>query len=268
LSASRFHTLDNKLKAIAFKRYGKQVYRGYAIGISFRDLRTGYLISVNGNRTFPAASIIKLPVMTYLFYLSDHNLIDLSEHIGFSYADKLPGAGILQWLQPSRYTLWNYCRMMISLSDNTATRLLVNRVGRKNVNRYCRKIGLYKTFLLNSNPLTEPPNRSANLTTPNDIAKLLARIEKGTGFKPSSRKDMLSFMMGQKYRFGIPFALPKGFRCANKTGNISNVLHDCAIVYAPRGKYVLCVFTKGFKRDKAARMVINKVSAAVAAYYR
>ncbi|MCX5749042.1 MAG: class A beta-lactamase-related serine hydrolase [Candidatus Saganbacteria bacterium] len=267
-AAGRFSGLEGKLRSIAYKNYGRQVFRGYLIGVSFIDVNTKRAVSVNGSRPFPAASIIKLPVMACLFSMSDRKQINLGEHIYFSDEDKLPGAGILRWLQPNRYTLWNYCRMMISLSDNTATRIIIGRIGRKAVNRYCRKTGLYKTYLLNANPLTEPPDRTVNITTPNDIAKLLLRIQKGAGFTSSSRKDMLSFMFSQKYRFGIPFVLPKGFKCANKTGNISNVLHDCAVVYAPRGKYVLCVFTKGFRHDRSARVVINKVSAAVAGYYK
>jgi beta-lactamase class A len=265
----RFAGLQSELNAIADKNYGRLCIGKAGVGIAFVDLGSGYRVSVNGTRSFPAASIIKLPAMAYTFYLSDRHLLNLNEKIKFRDRDKLPGAGILQWLRPSSYSISSLCRMMISLSDNTATRLVMNRVGKKKINQYCRKIGLNNTFILDETALVEPPSPRVNLTTPNDVAKLLARIENGSGFSASARKEMLSFMLNQKYVFGIPRALPRNFRVANKTGNLEHILHDAAIVYSPRGKYVLCVFTKNFKNDKRAnRLVIHKVSEIVASYYR
>jgi beta-lactamase class A len=205
--------------------------------------------------------------MAYLFSASDKGAIDLGERLRFGESDKLPGAGVLQWLKPNSYTMWNLCRMMISISDNTATRLLVLRLGKKKVNAFCSKIGLKNTRLVDPTALAESPKKNINITTPDDTAKLLFKIEKGIGFSKRSKREMLSFMKDQKYRFGIPFVLPRGFICANKTGNLERVLHDAAIVYSPKGTYVLCVFTKGFKRDRNARIVINRISAIVAKYY-
>jgi len=267
-AANRFYGLTKKLNAIAYGSYGRKVLPGYSIGISFIDLRTGYKASVRGNKIFPAASIIKVPVMAYLFYASDKKLLDLGGQIHFTNADKLPGAGVLQWMQPNAYTMWNLCRLMISISDNTATRLLVRRAGKAKINAYCRKIGMRSTLLLDETALVEMPCRNYNRTTANDIALLLSRIQRGVGFSKYARADMLKFMRNQRYTFGIPKVLPRGFTCANKTGNLTNVLHDSAIVYSKRGTYVLVVFTKGFKRDRDARIVINRVSSAVASYYR
>ncbi|MEK7377117.1 MAG: serine hydrolase [Candidatus Margulisiibacteriota bacterium] len=266
-AGGRFAGLDKELKAIAYKNYGRKVVRGYKIGIAFQDMRTGYRLSVNGNSVFPAASIIKLPVMAFIYSLADNGKISLNQKIRFKDRDKLPGAGVLQWLRPTSYKLWNLCGMMISLSDNTATRLCVMRVGKTNINKYCKRIGLYRTRILDETALAEAPKVRINTTTPLDILMLLARIEKGSGFSSLSKQQMLSFMFDQKYRFGIPRVLPSNVRCANKTGNLKRVLHDAAVVYTPRGTYVLCVFTKGFVRDRQAKLAINDVSAAVYRYY-
>ncbi|MFA5104944.1 MAG: serine hydrolase [Candidatus Margulisiibacteriota bacterium] len=268
-SANRFYGLTRKFNSIVYDNYGRKVLPGYAIGVSFIDLKTNYRVSVRGSKVFPAASIIKIPVMAYLFYASDHKLLNLGSRIRFLEADKLPGAGVLQWLRPNKYTMWSLCRLMISVSDNTATRLLVRRAGKANINSYCKKIGLKNTRILDETALVEMPRPTYNRTTPNDIANLLLRIQRGpASFSKSARKDMIGFMRNQKYIFGIPRVLPNGFFCANKTGNLTNVLHDSAIVYSKRGTYVLVVFTKGFKRDRDARLVINRVSSAVAGYYR
>jgi len=157
---------------------------------------------------------------------------------------------------------------MISISDNTATYVLALMSGKENVNSYMRRIGLSNTRLLDETALVERPRPNYNRTTPNDIAYLLLRIQRGAGFSKASRADMIKFMRNQKYVFGIPRTLPKNFSCANKTGKLTNVLHDAAIVYSPRGSYVLCVFTQGFKNDTDARIVMNRVSRIVAEYYR
>ncbi len=231
------------------------------------DVRTGYKISVRGDDMFPAASIIKLPVMSYLFYLADRQSLSLNERIKFLESDKCPEAGMLQWLKPTPLPLRRYCKLMISISDNTATRVLVKRLGKNNITSYVRKLGLSNTYVRDETALSEPPSSKVNITTANDIAKLLYRIERGIRYTAASRKEMISYMIDQKYRFGIPFPLPGGFICANKTGNLTNVLHDTAIVYTNRGSYILCVFTKGFKKDRNARFVINDVSKVVSEYY-
>ncbi len=265
---SRFAGLEKELRVIAGKNYGSRTVKGYRIGIAFEDIRTGRRISVNGSVVFPAASIIKLPVMAAIYSLADRGLLNLEKKVRFTNRDKLPGAGVLQWLQPNTYRLWNLCRLMISLSDNSATRLCVNTAGKKAINSYCSAIGLTSTRLLDETALAEAPRARINTTTALDTVKLLSRIQKGRGFSKASRKQMLSFMLDQKYRFGIPQMLPRGVKCANKTGNLERVLHDSAIVYTPRGSYALAVFTKGFKKDRDARLVINEVSAAVYRRYR
>lgn len=268
-SASRFGGLQGRLNSIAHANYGRKVYPGYKIGVSFIDVRTGHRVSVNGASMFPAASIIKLPIMAYLFHASDAKAVSLNKRVKVGEAYKQPGAGVIQYMKPNYYSLWHLCRYMISISDNTATYVLARMSGTKNVNSYIKSIGLSKTLLLDETALVERPKKNYNRTTPNDIAYLLLRIQRGAGFSKTARRDMIGFMKNQKYVFGIPKPLPRGFSCANKTGNLTNVLHDSAIVTSPRGSsYILCVFTQGFKKDRDARIVINRVSETVSRYYR
>ncbi len=267
-SADVFTKMETDIRKVVNRYYGTKVFKSYKIGVALKDLRTGRSVLVNGKKIFPAASIIKLPVMAYLYDLKDKGLIDLDERVFISDKDKLPGAGVLQYRGEGRYSVRNLCRLMISKSDNTATMALVKRLGRSRINSYSKKIGLRNTYLYDATALVEPPLSKVNMTTPYDMVKLLDRIERGVGFKNNSRSEMLSFMLEQKYRFGIPFVLPDGFVCANKTGCLEFILHDAAIVRSPKGTYVLCVFTKGFRRDRNARLVINEISKIVSDNYR
>jgi len=268
LFARDFSFLSREYKRIAFANYGKKVLPKHKIGISFIDIKSRKRISVNGNSVFPAASIIKIPIMAHLFYLYDKGLVQLDNKIFVKDSDKQCGAGVLQYLKPNNYSLYSLCKYMISISDNTATYVLSKFLGKSNINSYLKKIGLKNTLLLDETALIEKPNPNFNRTTPNEIANLLLKIQTGKGFSKYSRKQMLGFMKNQKYVFGIPKVLPRNFFCANKTGNLTNVLHDCAVVYSPRGDYVLCVFTEGFKKDREARFVINKVSKITASFYQ
>lgn len=267
LAATRFPQLQGRLATVANANYGNKVYPGHKIGITVVDVKTGARVSVNGASVFPAASIIKIPIMAYLFHASDSKALTMGKRVRVDERYKQPGAGVIQHLKPNYYSLWNLCRYMISISDNTATYVLARMAGKNNVNSYVSSLGLKNTRLLDETALVERPKPNYNRTTPNDIAYLLTRIQRGTGFSRASRADMIKFMRNQKYVFGIPRALPKNFSCANKTGKLTNVLHDAAIVYSPRGSYVLCVFTQGFKNDTDARIVINRVSKMVAQYY-
>lgn len=267
-ASTRFPRLQSRLRSIANANYGKKVYPGHKIGITVVDVKTGARVSVNGASVFPAASIIKIPIMAYLFHAADSKTLTMEKRVKVGERYKQPGAGVIQYLKPNYYSLWNLCRYMISISDNTATYVLARMAGKKNVNSYVSSLGLKNTRLLDETALVERPKPNYNRTTPNDIAYLLTRIQRGAGFSKTSRADMIKFMRNQKYVFGIPRALPKNFSCANKTGKLTNVLHDAAIVYSPRGSYVLCVFTQGFKNDTNARIVMNRVSGIVAQYYR
>jgi len=235
-------------------------YRSRA-GVVFIDLKTGWTVSLNGSAEFPAASVAKVPVMVAAYHLADSGKIKLDSKIRFKESDKLPGSGVLQWMKPGKeYTLWNLIRLMIVLSDNSATKMVVEHIGLKPINEYVQSIGLGHTIILDPTMLVEPPSREVNLTSPADMAYLLQRIVKGVDISKSSREDMLKFMRNQKYRWGIWRGVKPGTVVADKTGNLEGILNDVGIVYTPQGDYILSVFTRDFNQKKQAREFINEVS--------
>jgi len=247
-------SLAGKLTALAAPH-------GNKVGIAFLDLKTGWTFSLNGSREFPAASVAKVPVMAAAYHLADSGLLDLDQKVLFLESDKLGGAGVLQWLKGNRqYSLWNLMRLMITLSDNTATRLVVNTVGLPAIAAYVKNIGLKQTRIIDPTMLVEPPYPNNNLTSPDDLAKVMAMIHNCRGFSKKSAKQMIAWMNYQRYRWGIWRGVPPGTYVADKTGQLEGILNDAGIVYTKKGNYVLSIFTWGFKKQRDARLLINDIS--------
>lgn len=243
-------------------RYGERV------GLTLVDIKTGRSVSINGDRAFPAASVIKLPILAAVFKEAEDHKLSLEERIAMTEDKKLPGSGVLQWLKPNTYTIWNLSRMMISLSDNTATHMLSDKLGLDAINAYCQAVNLKRTVVKDGTALVEPPSPVANYTSPQDMANLMLKIYNRDGFAEQSVKDMLAFMENQRYRWGICRPLPWRTKIANKTGNLDGVLNDVGIVFTPAGDYILSIFTNGFPKKREAREIINAVSAYVYEAYQ
>ena len=234
---------------------------GKKIGIAFIDLSSNMFFHINGSAEYPAASVAKVPVMATAYYFEDAGKVDLEKKITYKKEDRLGGSGVLQWMRPGNsYTMRNLIRMMISLSDNTATKLTVDEIGLENINTYIKYLGLTNTIIADSTMLKERPEPGINLTTPLDLAYLTLQINSPQGFSDRSRQEMLKFMKNQRYHWGIWRGVPPGTMVADKTGNLDKVLNDVGIVYTKYGNYVLSIFTRDFAKQRDARKLINEVS--------
>ncbi|MFA4844648.1 MAG: serine hydrolase [Candidatus Margulisiibacteriota bacterium] len=236
---------------------------GNKVGFTFLDLKSGRQLSVNGSREYPAASVAKVPVMACALHLSDLGQLNLKKKVLFRESDKLEGAGVLRWIPAGQeYTLWNLLRLMITLSDNTATRLAVLSVGTTEINSYVKELGLRQTRVIDPTMLVEPPATNNNLTTPDEMAKVVAAIYCRRGFTKGAAKQMITWMNYQRYRWGIWRGVPPGTYVANKTGQLEGILNDVGIVYTKKGDYILSIFTWGFPKVREARILINELSRA------
>ena len=246
--------LRQELETASTSPYGR-------VGVSFLDLKSGLSLSIDGNTLYPAASVAKVPVMAAVYHLAEAGKVDLQERLHFREQDKLGGSGVLQWMRGGRdYTLRNLTRLMIVLSDNTATRMVINRIGTQEINAYLHSIKLLDTVVVDSTCLDECPGPRMNYTTPNDMARLLYDIYVPGHFTEASKKEMIGYMKFQRYRWGIWRGVPRGVIVADKTGDVDGVLNDAGIVYGKNGDYILTVFTNGFKKPRVARKIINKIS--------
>jgi beta-lactamase class A len=219
-------------------------------------------IFLNENEVFPSASVIKIPIMADVFCLRDEGRLSLDETIVLRDEDKVDGSGVLKELHAGmKLTMLDLTILMIVTSDNTATNMIIDRIGMESVNSRMRSLGLEKTVLARKMYDWERQKQGfENLCTPHEIALLLKMMVEGRISSKSTSMEMLEIMARQQWREKIPLLLPEGTRVANKTGSIPEVAHDVGVVYGPSGPYALCVMTKGVSDSVAADRAVAGVS--------
>ena len=131
-------------------------------------------------------------------------------------------------------------RSMLSQSDNDAANRLINYLGMDKVNTFIQEHGFEDTLL---NRLMLVNNGLENYTSVNDCANLLDQVYAGTFVSPEASERILSAMKEQRVRTKIPAGLPEDIVCANKTGELSRVENDTAVIFAPGGDYIFCVMS-------------------------
>lgn len=223
------------------------------------------IILLNEHDVFPSASVIKVPMLVELMFQRDEGRLSLDEVFRLREADKVAGSGVLKELHEGlQVTLRDLAVLMIILSDNTATNLVVDRIGMENVNERMRGLGL-KSITLARKMYDWERQRlgQENLITPHEMMHLLCAIAAGRISSKSTSEEMVDIMARQQYRDKIPLLLPKDTRVANKTGSISRVTHDTGVVYAPKGPFVLCVLASEVEDVRRAERAIAEVSLAV-----
>ena len=151
---------------------------------------------------------------------------------------------------------------MITLSSNLATNELIALVGADKVTAGAREIGAPRISVLRGVEDIKAFERGMiNTTTSADLAVLLTSIEQGKVLSPASSAEMREILLAQEFKEKIPAGLPAGTKVAHKTGEITAVSHDAAIVYPPgRKPYVIVVLTKGLREGKDSAAVIADIS--------
>jgi beta-lactamase class A len=227
-------------------------HRG-VLGVAVIDLRSGDTISVRGHERFPTASVIKLPILVELFHQMQHGRLRWNDALIMLDSDRVPGAGIIQHFQPPHeLTVGDAATLMISISDNTATNLLIDKVGIRAVNARMDTLGLpatelYAKVFLRARTSIDTAGSARwglGVTTPLDMATIMARLYRGEMVSDSASRRMIELLKLQQVRDRIPRLLPPGTTVAHKTGEVDDSRNDCGIVYAPQREYVFCAFSR------------------------
>jgi beta-lactamase class A len=220
---------------------------------------SGRHVSIDGEETFAAASMIKVPVLVKLLVALDASEVSLDEKLVLRSDLVGGGSGYLQW-RPlgSKVSMREAMETMIIFSDNTSTNLIIDRLGGKDVcNRDFAFWGLKRTYI--SNWL--PDLTGTNKTSPYDLVQLLARVDKGELLSSDSRKRMLSIMEKTRIKTLLPFGLPAGARIFHKTGDIGSLVGDCGIISCPDGRRLIaCVQVARPHNDRRANELIRQVA--------
>ncbi len=240
------------------------------VAVSVRGVTFDLQVDIRGDMAFRSASVIKVPLLAVLFWLSERGLLDWQETMSLRDQDRTPGSGILRHLHSGlELTLHDLALLMIVLSDNTATNMLIDRAGIEQIQQFLHQLGFHRTTLQRKMyDFTAAEQGRENLCCASEIADLLKWMAQGEiratdGSVLVSRKgceQMLDILREQFYRDQIPYLLPDEARVANKTGEISGHHHDSAVVWTPTECYSIVVLTRGFGHRRAAAQFIAKLS--------
>lgn len=228
-------------------------------GVFLVDLYNGAYLDINGAASFPAASTIKVPVLVAFLQDVDSGKIKLDEMITMQAEDVAEGSGDMQY-QPvgTQYSALETAELMIVISDNTATNMLIRRMGgMEALNQRFRSWGMTTTVL--RNPLADLSG--TNTTSPRELTELLVRISQGELLSLRSRDRLMEIMQGTVTDTLIPAGTgDERAVIAHKTGTIDNMVGDTGIVDLPNGKrYVLTVLVERPIDDSRAQELIRQI---------
>lgn len=248
---------------------------GALVGVAYIDLATGDTLFINADSLMHAASTMKLPVMMRLFRESDAGRLPLDRRIlvvnqftsivdGSPYVQD-PGVdsdSAMYKLVGDSVTIRDLIQHMITRSSNLATNTLIALANPDSVNAMMRSLGARRMIVLRGVEDEKAFEKGLNnMATARDLAILLRDIETGKAASPASTDSMRDILLAQQFNDKIPAGLPPGTRVAHKTGDITAIAHDAAIVYpANRKPYILVVLTKGIPDEKVADSLIADVS--------
>ncbi len=244
------------------------------LGIAARNLDTGESFAVNGDARFPTASLIKVAVMVEAYHQIAEGKFGAETAVTLAESDKAGDEPVvLNQLHPGiSLTVSDLLALMIAFSDNTATNLLVRRVGAANVDRRMASYGLPNTKIFrptfrdgHADVFPEEEKEfGLGMTTPNEIARLMKLIAGGKVVSRAACDEMLAMMEKQQDRAMIPRSLPferDKILVANKTGwdeeklpgasgVKGDVRTDAAYVKSPKARYVIAICARQV-RDKS-----------------
>ena len=267
------------------------------VGISVKNLGTGEEAIVNGSIIFHLASVLKIPAMVELYRQVDAGNISLDDKIEMTNYARVPGSGIIKELTPGlEMTVRDYRTLMMMISDNTATDMIVDLVGKEKINNTMIELGLKDTMVATCReilfeilglrdvdpkeltidffnetikkrregkrkPSEKPRRKLDNVSTPIEMMKLLEKIYKGEAASRESCDEIMALMKRCKTgQNRISKHLPRDdIELAHKTGTISGVVNDVGIVF-PKNKdpYIICVFTKDIEGESEIYVPIGE----------
>jgi len=235
-------------------------------GLLFVDLDTGAYVGVESATPFAAASTIKIPILIAFFEDVDAGKVKLDEKLVMTEELVADGSGNMQYSKPgTEYTALDTATRMIMISDNTATNMIMERLGGAEVlNQRFRTWGLAETQISNLLPDLE----GTNTTSPRDLVNLMAAVSRGDVLSLRSRDWVIDIMKRTVTDTLLPRGLGEGATIAHKTGDIGSMVGDAGVIDMPNGKrYLAAVMVKRPHNDPQAQELIRNISKQVYQYF-
>src|SRR3954468_4159088 len=230
------------------------------VGYSIVDLTTGERVGHLERETFPTASAIKLAIVYELFKQAEEGKIRLEETTTLDRRQAVGGTGVLVEMGTPTLSIRDYAVLMVTLSDNTATNLLIDRLGIERIAARMQRLGLNGTRLRRHMMDGAAARRGEeNVSTPDELARLLAVMNDGM----PEAIALLKKPKDNRLRKG----LPEGVASADKSGELEGVRVDAGIVFAKNRPYVLSVMTTFLKDEAEGERAIETISRTAYEYF-
>jgi beta-lactamase class A len=253
------------------------------VAIALKHLATGETYFRDADDAMPTASLVKLPVMAEVYAQAEAGKVRVDDMLTLTKDEMVPGSGILtdHFSPGARFTLRDAVRLMIVFSDNTATNLVLDKIGIKAVNERMAGLGLKETRInakvFKGSTTSVDPARTKQYglgsTTAREMLTLLELLHKGELVSADASKAMLEHLKKCDDKDKFPRFLPKGVTAAHKTGSVSDARTDAGLLLFKEGPVALVVLTcqnqdKSWTPDNAGNRVCADVARVVAEHYR
>lgn len=232
----------------------------YPAGIAFKDLKSSEIFFFNENEIFPTASAIKIEILIHLMKEYQNGSLNLYENIPVKL--RVGGSGLLQFFDQSNLNLsyYNLALLMIQQSDNTATNILIDKLGMEKINQTIKSLGLEQTKLQRIMMDFEARKVGReNLSSPADKLKLLEMIYRKEIFPDSINNEVIKILSIPK-QTPLLTDLKDEITIASKGGELDDVRCEMGIFFCGKFDYVLVVMTKDLPNSNLGEEFIKKVS--------
>ena len=251
-TAAEGDSLDTKLLPIIRAHQGQ-------VAVAVKHLKSGVAFEYRGTVPMPTASLIKLPVMIEAYRQAHEGKLNLQKMIALKADDKVPGSGILatHFSPGMSLSIRDAIQLMIAVSDNTATNLVIDQIGLPATTDLMNRLGCPNTKLNAKvyKPETSlSPDRSQQFglgsTTSSEMLRLLELLHRRELVSPAASEAMLAHLRACEDRDKFPADLPEGIKLAHKTGAVGAVRTDAGLLETPSGTIALCVLTSHNKDQR------------------
>ncbi len=218
----------------------------------------GNVIDINADEKFESGSCCKVFILAELFKQVKENRVNLNDMLQYTKENYVVGSGILRAMDYGvELTVKNFATLMIIISDNIATNILIDLLGIDNINNTCNDLGFSNTVL--HNKIDFDKYEGLATTTPKDYGKIFERICKKELWSKEISEQMLEILKNQHYNTILTRNLPQYYLdsedtgdeeliyIASKSGSMDTCRNDGGIIHTPYGNYVVAIFTKLFK---------------------
>ena len=247
---SRIHEIDQNLDGV--------------MGVAIEDLISKQTFFLQPDEVFAQASSIKIAVLAELYRQAQQGKLKLTDPYTVQKSDLVADSDIMNGLTPgvTQITLRDLATMMVAVSDNSATNVLIDRIGMENVNALLDSLGLVHTRLRRKMmDLKAAGEGRENIATPREMMTLLDALYRGKVLNKEMTDDFFTMLSTHKDS-PIRRDLPPDLKMADKPGELEAVRNDSGVIFVENRPYILCVMMAYLRNEREGEQAISEVSVA------